>query len=94
MGDFGIVVVPRDGVDTEKIMNHSSILRKCKVRAWWIRADSPGTTVSCCGRLVRTRMQEQAGVNPSENSEIPKIMCNKCRAATWGVNGTDQQTRP
>lgn len=32
MGDFGIVVVPRDGADTEKIMNHSSILRKFKVR--------------------------------------------------------------
>lgn len=33
MGDFGIVVVPRDGADTERIMNHSSILRKYKVRA-------------------------------------------------------------
>lgn len=32
MGDFGIVVVPRDGADTEKIINHSSILRKYKVR--------------------------------------------------------------
>lgn len=31
VGDFGIVVVPRDGVDTERIMNHSSILRKYKV---------------------------------------------------------------
>ncbi|XP_061586899.1 nicotinamide/nicotinic acid mononucleotide adenylyltransferase 2 [Cololabis saira] len=30
VGDFGIVVVPRDGVDTEKIMNHSSVLRKNK----------------------------------------------------------------
>ncbi|PWA31088.1 hypothetical protein CCH79_00019987, partial [Gambusia affinis] len=30
VGDFGIVVVPRDGVDTERIMNHSSILRKYK----------------------------------------------------------------
>ncbi|XP_056149641.1 nicotinamide/nicotinic acid mononucleotide adenylyltransferase 2 [Lampris incognitus] len=30
VGDFGIVVVPRDGVDTEKIMNHSSVLRKHK----------------------------------------------------------------
>ncbi|KAK5889663.1 hypothetical protein CesoFtcFv8_015649 [Champsocephalus esox] len=30
VGDFGIVVVPRDGADTEKIMNHSSILRKFK----------------------------------------------------------------
>ncbi|KAG7222917.1 hypothetical protein INR49_015983 [Caranx melampygus] len=28
--DFGIVVVPRDGADTERIMNHSSILRKYK----------------------------------------------------------------
>lgn len=31
VGDFGIVVVPRDGADTEKILNHSSILRKYKV---------------------------------------------------------------
>lgn len=31
VGDFGIVVVPRDGADTERIMNHSSVLRKCKV---------------------------------------------------------------
>ncbi|XP_029381417.1 nicotinamide/nicotinic acid mononucleotide adenylyltransferase 2 [Echeneis naucrates] len=30
VGDFGIVVVPRDGADTERIMNHSSILRKHK----------------------------------------------------------------
>lgn len=31
VGDFGIVVVPRDGTDTERIMNHSSVLRKHKV---------------------------------------------------------------
>uniref|UniRef100_A0A670HLK8 Nicotinamide/nicotinic acid mononucleotide adenylyltransferase 2 n=1 Tax=Podarcis muralis TaxID=64176 RepID=A0A670HLK8_PODMU len=31
VGDFGIVVVPRDGTDTDRIMNHSSILRKYKV---------------------------------------------------------------
>ncbi|ETE65796.1 Nicotinamide mononucleotide adenylyltransferase 2, partial [Ophiophagus hannah] len=31
VGDFGIVVVPRDGADTERIMNHSSILRKYKI---------------------------------------------------------------
>ncbi|XP_065809536.1 nicotinamide/nicotinic acid mononucleotide adenylyltransferase 2 isoform X2 [Labrus bergylta] len=30
VGDFGIVVVPRDGADTERIMNHSSVLRKYK----------------------------------------------------------------
>ncbi|XP_072298030.1 nicotinamide/nicotinic acid mononucleotide adenylyltransferase 2 [Eucyclogobius newberryi] len=30
VGDFGIVVVPRDGADTERIMNHSAILRKYK----------------------------------------------------------------
>ncbi|KAH0618290.1 hypothetical protein JD844_017346, partial [Phrynosoma platyrhinos] len=30
VGDFGIVVVPRDGADTDRIMNHSSILRKYK----------------------------------------------------------------
>ena len=32
VGDFGIVVVPRDGADTERIMNHSSVLRKHTVR--------------------------------------------------------------
>uniref|UniRef100_A0A8C3HQK3 Nicotinamide nucleotide adenylyltransferase 2 n=1 Tax=Chrysemys picta bellii TaxID=8478 RepID=A0A8C3HQK3_CHRPI len=49
VGDFGIVVVPRDGTDTDRIMNHSSILRKYKVsnfaqhrhslhRGWdWVR---------------------------------------------------------
>lgn len=31
VGEFGIVVVPRDGADPERIMNHSSILRKYKV---------------------------------------------------------------
>lgn len=31
VGDFGIVVVPRDAADTDRIMNHSSILRKYKV---------------------------------------------------------------
>ncbi|KAF0046437.1 hypothetical protein F2P81_000070 [Scophthalmus maximus] len=30
VGDFGIVVVPRDGADTERIMNHSSVLRRFK----------------------------------------------------------------
>ncbi|KAL8178115.1 UNVERIFIED_CONTAM: Nicotinamide/nicotinic acid mononucleotide adenylyltransferase 2 [Gekko kuhli] len=30
VGDFGIVVVPRDGADTDRIMNHSSVLRKYK----------------------------------------------------------------
>ncbi|XP_020919463.1 nicotinamide/nicotinic acid mononucleotide adenylyltransferase 2 isoform X1 [Sus scrofa] len=30
VGDFGIVVVPRDAADTDRIMNHSSILRKYK----------------------------------------------------------------
>nr|ADO27934.1 nicotinamide mononucleotide adenylyltransferase 2 [Ictalurus furcatus] len=30
VGDFGIVAVPRDGADTERIMNHSSVLRKHK----------------------------------------------------------------
>lgn len=32
VSDFGMVVVPRDGADTERIMNQSSILRKFKVR--------------------------------------------------------------
>ncbi|GAB0192723.1 nicotinamide/nicotinic acid mononucleotide adenylyltransferase 2 [Grus japonensis] len=30
VGEFGIVVVPRDGADPDRIMNHSSILRKYK----------------------------------------------------------------
>lgn len=33
MGDFGIVVVPRDGADTNKIINHSAVLRQYKVGA-------------------------------------------------------------
>lgn len=41
VGEFGIVVVPRDGADPDRIMNHSSILRKYKVRgfthSWGIR---------------------------------------------------------
>lgn len=31
VGDFGMVVVPRDGADTERIMNQSAVLRKYKV---------------------------------------------------------------
>lgn len=31
VGDFGMVVVPRDGVDVDRIMNQSSVLRKNKV---------------------------------------------------------------
>lgn len=31
VGDFGMVVVPRDGADTERIMNQSPVLRKNKV---------------------------------------------------------------
>lgn len=34
VGDFGIVVVPRDGTDTERIINHSSVLRKHKVMCY------------------------------------------------------------
>uniref|UniRef100_A0A3P8W9S0 Nicotinamide/nicotinic acid mononucleotide adenylyltransferase 2 n=1 Tax=Cynoglossus semilaevis TaxID=244447 RepID=A0A3P8W9S0_CYNSE len=30
VGDFGMVVVPRDGADTERIMNQSAVLRKYK----------------------------------------------------------------
>ncbi|KAG2461580.1 NCF2 factor, partial [Polypterus senegalus] len=30
VGDFGIVVVPRDNTDTDRIINHSSVLRKYK----------------------------------------------------------------
>ena len=44
VGDFGIVVVPRDAADTDRIMNHSSILRKYKVSP-----SSPGcySSVAC-----------------------------------------------
>lgn len=48
MGEFGIVVVPRDGADPDRIMNHSSILRKYKVsghtRGWVrLREDPPSS---------------------------------------------------
>ncbi|CAB1317554.1 unnamed protein product [Coregonus sp. 'balchen'] len=40
VGDFGIVVVPRDGVDTERIMNHSSVLRKNKDNITVVKHDA------------------------------------------------------
>uniref|UniRef100_A0A8C7IJL1 Nicotinamide/nicotinic acid mononucleotide adenylyltransferase 2 n=1 Tax=Oncorhynchus kisutch TaxID=8019 RepID=A0A8C7IJL1_ONCKI len=40
VGDFGIVVVPRDGVDTERIMNHSSVLRKYKDNITVVKDDA------------------------------------------------------
>uniref|UniRef100_A0A673ZGY8 Nicotinamide-nucleotide adenylyltransferase n=1 Tax=Salmo trutta TaxID=8032 RepID=A0A673ZGY8_SALTR len=40
VGDFGIVVVPRDGVDTERIMNHSSVLRKNKDNITVVKDDA------------------------------------------------------
>ncbi|XP_040263236.1 nicotinamide/nicotinic acid mononucleotide adenylyltransferase 2 [Bufo bufo] len=40
VGDFGIVVVPRDGTDTEQIMNHSSVLRKYKNNILVVKDDS------------------------------------------------------
>uniref|UniRef100_A0A5F9CMP6 Nicotinamide/nicotinic acid mononucleotide adenylyltransferase 2 n=1 Tax=Oryctolagus cuniculus TaxID=9986 RepID=A0A5F9CMP6_RABIT len=42
VGDFGIVVVPRDAADTDRIMNHSSILRKYRVRVRPGPAGHPG----------------------------------------------------
>ncbi|KAG7252827.1 hypothetical protein CRUP_008814 [Coryphaenoides rupestris] len=39
VGDFGIVVVPRDGADTERIMNHSSVLRKHKDNIVVVKGD-------------------------------------------------------
>ncbi|TSO57284.1 Nicotinamide/nicotinic acid mononucleotide adenylyltransferase 2 [Bagarius yarrelli] len=39
VGDFGIVVVPRDGTDTERIMNHSSVLRKHKGNIMVVKDD-------------------------------------------------------
>ncbi|CAJ0918889.1 unnamed protein product [Ranitomeya imitator] len=40
VGDFGMVVVPRDGTDTEQIMNHSSVLRKYKNNILVVKDDS------------------------------------------------------
>ncbi|PIO28467.1 hypothetical protein AB205_0080710, partial [Aquarana catesbeiana] len=40
VGDFGIVVVPRDATDTEQIMNHSSLLRKYKNNILVIKDDT------------------------------------------------------
>ncbi|KAB0405149.1 hypothetical protein E2I00_009193, partial [Balaenoptera physalus] len=39
VGDFGIVVVPRDAADTDRIMNHSSILRKYKNNIMVVKDD-------------------------------------------------------
>ncbi|KAM8839111.1 nicotinamide/nicotinic acid mononucleotide adenylyltransferase 2 [Synchiropus splendidus] len=48
VGDFGMVVVPRDGADTERIMNHSSVLRKHKDNIIVVKEDinHPMSTVS------------------------------------------------
>ncbi|XP_030063294.1 nicotinamide/nicotinic acid mononucleotide adenylyltransferase 2 isoform X2 [Microcaecilia unicolor] len=48
VGDFGIVVVPRDGADTDRIMNHSSVLRKYKNNILVVKDDinHPMATVS------------------------------------------------
>lgn len=43
VGEFGIVVVPRDGADPDRIMNHSSILRKYKVRDAHVAGEDCGT---------------------------------------------------
>ncbi|NXQ84473.1 NMNA2 adenylyltransferase, partial [Nyctibius grandis] len=40
VGEFGIVVVPRDGADPDRIMNHSSILRKYKNNILVVKDDS------------------------------------------------------
>ncbi|XP_059840467.1 nicotinamide/nicotinic acid mononucleotide adenylyltransferase 2 [Mobula hypostoma] len=40
VGDFGIVVVPRDSVDTDRILNHSSILRKYKDNILAVKDDT------------------------------------------------------
>uniref|UniRef100_A0A8C5QJM3 Nicotinamide/nicotinic acid mononucleotide adenylyltransferase 2 n=1 Tax=Leptobrachium leishanense TaxID=445787 RepID=A0A8C5QJM3_9ANUR len=40
VGEFGIVVVPRDRTDTEQIMNHSSLLRKYKNNILVVKDDS------------------------------------------------------
>ncbi|KAM4023264.1 nicotinamide/nicotinic acid mononucleotide adenylyltransferase 2 isoform 3-T4 [Anomaloglossus baeobatrachus] len=40
VGDFGMVVVPRDGTDTEQIMNHSSVLRKYKNNILVVKDDT------------------------------------------------------
>lgn len=39
VGDFGIVVVPRDAADTDRIMNHSSILRKYRNNIMVVKDD-------------------------------------------------------
>ncbi|OCT82800.1 hypothetical protein XELAEV_18025334mg [Xenopus laevis] len=40
VGDFGIVVVPRDSVEPEQIINHSSLLRKYKNNILIVKDDS------------------------------------------------------
>jgi len=54
VGDFGIVVVPRDGVDTERIMNHSSVLRKYKVSTQYVinTTQRRGKHSEACGGYI------------------------------------------
>ncbi|XP_048395396.1 nicotinamide/nicotinic acid mononucleotide adenylyltransferase 2 isoform X1 [Stegostoma tigrinum] len=40
VGDFGIVVVPRDNVDTDRILNQSSLLRKYKDNILAVKDDT------------------------------------------------------
>uniref|UniRef100_A0A8C9FN24 Nicotinamide/nicotinic acid mononucleotide adenylyltransferase 2 n=1 Tax=Pavo cristatus TaxID=9049 RepID=A0A8C9FN24_PAVCR len=62
VGEFGIVVVPRDGADPDRIMNHSSILRKYKNNILVVKDDSnhPMSVVSSTkSRWVMLRVMPQ-----------------------------------
>ncbi|XP_043941200.1 nicotinamide/nicotinic acid mononucleotide adenylyltransferase 2 [Protopterus annectens] len=59
VGEFGIVVVPRDGVDTQRIMNHSSILRKYKDNIIIVKDDA-NHPLSCVSS-TKSRLALQHG---------------------------------
>lgn len=61
MGDFGIVVVPRDGADTQKIINHSSVLRKHKVGA--LPSPGGGPSGSPTQGLARFQQSRRCGAD-------------------------------
>lgn len=81
VGDFGIVVVPRDAADTDRIMNHSSILRKYKVSGpspcWrgsvrWSFCDRPRAGGG--GGAGGVRVQKEFSVGAGD---LPSLLCSQ-----------------
>lgn len=86
VGDFGIVVVPRDAADTDRIMNHSSILRKYKVSS-----PSPrGPSSVACSFLEGPAVGEGEGAGRGRAPEDFKgegwatcFLCSVPRTTLW-----------